>query len=85
MPVSTVQQFGHEIALGLSENSTSWLFYNLGILYWRMKGDAPQAIECGRRAVYYAPRYTTVFHQKLVFSNPPIYFVDDFATFHFSI
>lgn len=59
MPVNTVQQFGHEIAVGLAKNKTSWLFYNLGILYWRIKGEAPQAIECGRRAVYYAPRYTT--------------------------
>lgn len=57
MPVSTVQQFGHEIAIGLSKNRTSWLFYNLGIIYWRIKGDAPQALECGRRAVHYAPRW----------------------------
>lgn len=57
MPVSTVQQFGHEVAIGLAKNKTSWLFYNLGILYWRIKGEAFQAVECGRRAVYYSPRY----------------------------
>lgn len=57
MPVDSLQQFGHEIAIGLTKNTTSWLFYNLGVLYWRIRGDAPQAIECGRRAVYYAPRY----------------------------
>lgn len=57
VPVPSVDQFGHDITISLSKNSSSWLHYNLASLYWRMKGDAPKAIECARRAIYFSPRY----------------------------
>lgn len=57
MPMASVEQFGHEITAGLSKNGSSWLHYNLASLYWRIKGDAPKAIECIRRAIYFSPRY----------------------------
>lgn len=55
-PGTTVATFGHQVALGLIRNSTSWLHHNLGAIYWRIKGEAYNAIECGRRAVHFAPR-----------------------------
>ncbi|XP_031341481.1 tetratricopeptide repeat protein 17-like isoform X2 [Photinus pyralis] len=56
LPVSSIDTFGHYIGLSLSKNSSSWFHYNLGVLYWRILGDAPRAIECGRRALHYSPR-----------------------------
>ncbi|XP_069702487.1 tetratricopeptide repeat protein 17 isoform X1 [Periplaneta americana] len=51
-----VTQFGRQVALGLERNSTSWLHHNLAAIYWRIRGDAPNAVECARKAVHYAPR-----------------------------
>ncbi|KAJ2950367.1 hypothetical protein O0L34_g8608 [Tuta absoluta] len=55
-PVMTVEQFGHWVATVLRRNSSSWLHYNMASLYWRVRGNAPKALECSRRAVHYAPR-----------------------------
>lgn len=69
---TTVSSFGHQVALGLNRNATSWLHHNLGVIYWRIKGEALKAIECGRRAVHFAPReyrdiallnLASIFHQ----------------------
>nr|CAD7579741.1 unnamed protein product [Timema californicum] len=49
-------QFGKQLSLELYRNSSSWVYYNLGSIYWQMKGDAYHAVECARRAVHYAPR-----------------------------
>ncbi|PNF37345.1 hypothetical protein B7P43_G00484 [Cryptotermes secundus] len=51
-----VAQFGHHVALGLQRNSTSWFHHNLASIYWRIRGDAPNAVECARKAVHFAPR-----------------------------
>jgi hypothetical protein len=51
-----VARFGYEVTLGLQRNSTSWLHYNLASIYWRIRGDAPNAVECARKAVHFAPR-----------------------------
>jgi hypothetical protein len=51
-----VVQFGHHVALGLERNSTSWLHHNLASIYWRIRGDSPNAVECARKAVHFAPR-----------------------------
>ena len=32
----------------LREDTTNWNSYNLATLYWRMKGDAFESIECVR-------------------------------------
>jgi hypothetical protein len=48
--------FGHQVAVGLEGNSTSWLHHNLASIYWRIRGDAPNAMECARKAVHSAPR-----------------------------
>jgi hypothetical protein len=51
-----VAHFGRQVALGLERNSTSWLHHNLASIYWRIRGDSPNAVECARKAVYFAPR-----------------------------
>ncbi|KAG6455000.1 hypothetical protein O3G_MSEX008981 [Manduca sexta] len=55
-PIMTVDPFGHWLATILRKNSSSWLHYNMASLYWRVRGNAPKAMECSRRAVHYAPR-----------------------------
>ncbi|XP_063635827.1 tetratricopeptide repeat protein 17 [Cydia splendana] len=55
-PIMTVDQFGTWLFNILQQNSSSWLHYNMASLYWRVRGIAPKALECCRRAVHYAPR-----------------------------
>nr|XP_008192506.1 PREDICTED: tetratricopeptide repeat protein 17 isoform X1 [Tribolium castaneum] len=55
MPVTSVRLFGHEIHKELVKNSSSWVHYNLGALFWRMKGNGPKAVDCSRRALHYVP------------------------------
>ncbi|XP_018331207.1 tetratricopeptide repeat protein 17 isoform X2 [Agrilus planipennis] len=52
----STEEFGSLIVSELEANTSSWLHYNLGILYWRIKGNAPKAIECARRALFFVPR-----------------------------
>lgn len=33
----------------------NWALFNIASLYWRVVGDATNAIECLRRALYHAP------------------------------
>lgn len=57
MPVPDVADFANQIILGLRMNSSSWVHYNLGLIYWRIMGDAPKAVDCARRALHTVPRY----------------------------
>uniref|UniRef100_A0A2M4CZZ4 Putative secreted protein n=1 Tax=Anopheles darlingi TaxID=43151 RepID=A0A2M4CZZ4_ANODA len=41
---------------GLRWNPTSWKMHTIASYYWRLKGNAPEAMECARRAVTFAPR-----------------------------
>lgn len=52
--VSSIKHFGHEVSKALEENSTSWIHYNLASLYWRIKNVGSKAIQCSRRAIYFA-------------------------------
>ena len=44
------------ILAGLNSNPNSWKLFTLSSYYHRFKGNAPEAIECARRAIYLAPR-----------------------------
>ncbi|XP_014358133.2 tetratricopeptide repeat protein 17 [Papilio machaon] len=55
-PIMTLDQFGNWVARILKKNNTSWLHYHMASMYWRVRGKAPKAIECSRRAIHYAPR-----------------------------
>lgn len=48
--------FPYIIYTGLKNNPNSWKLYTLSSYYWRFKGNAKEAVECARRAVYLAPR-----------------------------
>lgn len=55
LPEMNWEAVGPTIVSGLEENSTSWVHYNLGILYWWRLGNLYEAIECARRAIHFAP------------------------------
>ena len=42
------------------QNSTSWVAANIASLYWRVKGQAQNALECLRVALFYAPESAQV-------------------------
>jgi len=48
-----LSHYGHLVAYGLNKGKTNWVTYNLAGLYWRMKGNAFESIECLRRAIYF--------------------------------
>ena len=37
------------------QNAPNWVLFNIASLYWRVKGDPSNALECLRRAIHYAP------------------------------
>lgn len=43
------------------KNSSSWVLLNLAAYYWRIKGNALEAVECLRRALYFSPRLGSLF------------------------
>ncbi|XP_031782231.1 tetratricopeptide repeat protein 17 isoform X2 [Nasonia vitripennis] len=55
-PNMNLSDLGHTVAYGLMLNNTSWLHLNLASIFWRIKGDAYNALECARRAIVKAPR-----------------------------
>ncbi|XP_014469374.1 PREDICTED: tetratricopeptide repeat protein 17 isoform X2 [Dinoponera quadriceps] len=55
-PNTDLYQFGDQLAHSLSRNRTSWIYLNLASLYWRIKGNAYNALECSRRAIERAPK-----------------------------
>ncbi|XP_012227252.1 tetratricopeptide repeat protein 17 [Linepithema humile] len=55
-PNTNLNQFGHQLAYSLSRNKTSWIYFNLASIYWRIKGNTYNALECSRRAIVCAPR-----------------------------
>lgn len=55
-PNTDLDEFGHQLAYSLSRNRTSWVYLNLASIYWRIKGNAYNALECSRRAIVCAPR-----------------------------
>lgn len=50
------EEFVKSLISGLENNPKSWKYYTLSSFYWRMKGNALEALECVLRALTYAPR-----------------------------
>lgn len=44
------------LSSGLEDNPKSWKYYTISSYYWRMKGNAVEAIDCVLRALAYVPR-----------------------------
>ena len=55
----SVEDMAKRIANALSENSTSWVLSSAAALYWRVKGNAEQAVVCLRHSLFYAPKHMT--------------------------
>lgn len=52
----SVTEIIYNVAMkGLLNNPTSWKFHMLGSYYWRLVGDAKNALECARLSVFLAP------------------------------
>lgn len=50
------EDYVKSLILGLQGNPRSWKYYTLSSFYWRMKGNAIEALECVLRALTYVPR-----------------------------
>lgn len=48
--------FPHRLAAALKSKPKSWALHTLGSYYWRMKGNAVNAIECARRGLHFVNR-----------------------------
>lgn len=51
-----VPTFGNWVGLNLERNATSWILLNLATLYYRIMGNARDALECCRRAIHFSPK-----------------------------
>jgi tetratricopeptide (TPR) repeat protein len=51
-----VKTFGSWVSYSLERNATSWISFNLATLYYRIVGNAREALECSRRALHFSPR-----------------------------
>ena len=51
-----VDEMATRIAQEMNKNSTSWVLSTAAALYWRVKGQTTEAVECLRHSLYYAPR-----------------------------
>uniref|UniRef100_A0A672G327 Tetratricopeptide repeat domain 17 n=1 Tax=Salarias fasciatus TaxID=181472 RepID=A0A672G327_SALFA len=55
----SVDEVGHRIHQRLvqsSQNSSSWVLYNMASFYWRMKNEPQRAVDCVVRALHFSPR-----------------------------
>ncbi|EJD75230.1 TPR Domain containing protein [Loa loa] len=55
-PNYATTEFGSHVARALEMQPTNDSFLRLAALYWRIKGDAPKAIECFRRALHFTAK-----------------------------
>jgi tetratricopeptide (TPR) repeat protein len=54
LPPIPIDEMAERTRLALEKNSTDWVALNIAALYWRVQGNANQAIECLRRAFFFA-------------------------------
>ncbi|VDN21280.1 unnamed protein product [Gongylonema pulchrum] len=51
-----IVKFGQHVAKALAKKMTSASLLRLAALYWRIRGDATEAVECFRRALHFTTR-----------------------------
>jgi len=51
-----MDEMATRIAIEMEKNSTSWVLSTAAALYWRVKGQASEAVQCLRHSLYHAPR-----------------------------
>lgn len=49
-----VDEWGDMVYYALDRNLTSWVLLNQAAVYWRVKGEATEAVECLRRALHFS-------------------------------
>lgn len=49
-------QFAQMLVTGMIRHPTTWQYYALASYYWRLQGEATEAVECARRALHLSPR-----------------------------
>ncbi|KAF8764787.1 Tetratricopeptide repeat protein 17 like protein [Argiope bruennichi] len=54
--VENIELYGHLVYEFLQKNRTSWILFDMAAYYWRIHGNATNAIECVRRALHFSPR-----------------------------
>ncbi|CAL1274123.1 unnamed protein product [Larinioides sclopetarius] len=54
--VENIELYGHLVHEFLQKNRTSWILFDMAAYYWRIHGNATNAIECVRRALHFSPR-----------------------------
>lgn len=52
---ASVEELGAKIGLALQENTTSWLLATAAAIYWRVVGNAEEALICLRLALNHVP------------------------------
>ncbi len=52
----SVDEMATRIANSMEGNATSWVLSTAAALYWRVRGNAEEAVNCLRHSLYYAPR-----------------------------
>ena len=48
------------MCVGVLQNNTSWVLYNMAAFYWRIKGSPYHVVECVRRALHFSPWYVVI-------------------------
>ncbi|XP_078346607.1 tetratricopeptide repeat protein 17-like [Oculina patagonica] len=94
----TVEELGGQVSLALQKNTSSWVLLNLAAYYWRIKGNAPQAVECLRQALYFSPRehkdralmslaavlhYANHTHDSVVLLHTALDMCEEYSVYHF--
>lgn len=68
----SVDVVGTRISRALEKDESSWVLGCLGALYWRVKGDAPNAINCLRMALKNAPVDSRVSLFSIIYLTPSL-------------
>ena len=51
----SIEDMAVRFKYAMSKNSTSWVLSSVASLYWRVKGNTEEAVNCLRHSLYYAP------------------------------
>ena len=96
----SVDYMARGLAKAMRKNSTSWVLSSSAALYWRVKGDAEQAVICLRHSLFYAPKHMSdiplvslanIFHRAglyndaLIATNNALEISPKFVVIHFTM
>ena len=97
---TSVEEMAFRITRAMGRNSTSWVLSSAAALYWRVKGDAEQAVICLRHSLYYSPysmkdiplvslanilHRAGLYNDALIVANQALEISQSFVVIHFTI